>query len=312
MIQNHPTKILIIGAGAIGGFYGAKLAEAGAEVSIICRSDYEFIKENGFTIKSHWHAKEFNFKPHRVLRNTAEYNDKADFILVTTKVLPEISTIDLIKPTLHKESSIVLLQNGIHIEKPITTAFPNNHLISILAFIGVSRVAIGKIHHQDYGRLVIGDFPGNSLLEVSQKTKIFIDLLKKSGVPCDIRPEIQKERWRKLVWNAAFNPISVLAGGIDTRKILDNKNVKILAENVMQEVAILAKADGYELPEDIIASNIKLTEEMKPYKTSMLLDFEAKRPMEVEAILGNAIRFAKEKSITTPYLSTIYALLSAI
>ncbi|MBU6338689.1 MAG: 2-dehydropantoate 2-reductase [Rickettsiales bacterium] len=303
---NNPTKILIIGAGAIGGFYGAKLADAGAEVSIICRSDYEFIKENGFTIKSHWHEKEFNFKPHKVLRSVAEYEDKADFILVTTKVLPESSAIDLIKPVLYQNSSIVLLQNGIHIEKPVAAAFPNNHLISILAFIAVSRVGTGKIYHQDYGRLIIGDFPNG----ISKKTEIFIELLEKSGVPCETSSEIQKERWRKLVWNAAFNPISVIAGGIDTRKILDNENVKNLAKNVMQEVAILAKADGHELPQDIVANNIRLTEEMKPYKTSMLLDFEAKRPMEVEAILGNAVKFSKEKSIASPYLSTLYALLS--
>jgi 2-dehydropantoate 2-reductase len=121
-----------------------------------------------------------------------------------------------------------------------------------------------------------------------------------------VSENIQYERWKKLVWNAPFNPMSVLCVGADTKKILDNLASRNLVENVMKEVCILAEADNCKLPLDVIAKNIDATEKMKPYKTSMLLDFEAGRKMEIEAILGNAINFAKEKSIEVPYLSSFY------
>lgn len=297
-------KVLVIGAGAIGGFYGAKLSQAGAEVSLVCRSDYDAVKKNGIAIKSVFG--DFHFTPKSVLRDVRDYKEEADFILVTTKVLPEISVPDLIRPALTPSSSIVLLQNGIHIEKPIAEKFPNHHFISVIAFVCVWRNAPGIIEHQDYGRLIVGDYPSG----ISQKTSELIELWKKSGVPCDATPDIQSERWKKLVWNAAFNPTSVLAGGADTKKILDNKAAQNLVRNVMKEVCILAKADGFELSQDVIEKNIEATQKMKPYKTSMLLDFEAKRKMETEAILGNAVHFAEEKDIAVPYLSSLYGLLS--
>ncbi len=123
--------------------------------------------------------------------------------------------------------------------------------------------------------------------------------------------KILLERWKKLVWNGAFNPLSVVLGRKNTTEILNNGLALNLAKNIMQEICDLAKADNCELPIDVIEKNIVATKKMKPYKTSMLLDFEAEREMEVEAILGNAIKFAQSKSILTPYLSTIYAILKS-
>lgn len=298
-------KILVIGAGAIGSFYGGKLAQAGAEVSTISRSDFDVVKKNGIEVKSC--LGDFHFSPQKVLRDVRDYDEKPDFILVATKVLPEISVPDLIRPVLASHSSIILLQNGIHIENEIVKSFPNHHLISALAFVCVSKIAAGKIFHQDYGRLIVGDFPRG----ISAKTLELVEMWKKSGVPIEASENIQTERWKKLVWNAAFNPISVLFGGLDTKKILENEEAKNLVENVMREVCILAEIDGCKLPENIVEKNIEMTQKMTPYKTSMLLDFEAKRKMEVEAILGNAVRFAEIKNIAVPHMTRVYSLLKS-
>ncbi len=300
-------KILVIGAGAIGSFYGGKLAQAGAEVSTISRSDFDVVKKNGIAVKSC--LGDFHFSPQKTLRDVADYGEKPDFILVATKVLPEISVPDLIRPVLAAHTSIILLQNGIHIENEIAKSFPQQHLISALAFVCVSKIAAGKIHHQDYGRLIVGDFPCDFPRGISAKSLELVELWKKSGVPVEVSENIQTERWKKLVWNAAFNPISVLFGGLDTKKILENEEAKNLVENVMREVCILAEIDGCKLPENIVKKNIEMTQKMTPYKTSMLLDFEAKRKMEVEAILGNVVRFAEMKNIAVPHLARVYALL---
>jgi len=300
------TKILIVGTGAIGSLYGGKLAQAGADVSVVCRSDYEVVKKHGIEVKSHWGN--FHFMPKKVLRDVRDYDEKADFILVATKVLPEISVPDLIAPALASQTSIILLQNGIHIEKPIAEKFPNQHLISVIAFVCVSKISAGIVNHQDLGRLLVGDFPRG----VSAKTAQLIALWKKSGVPCESSENILLERWKKLVWNAAFNPMSVILGGLDTKQILQDLQNRKIVENVMNEVCILAEADGCKLPLDIVKKNIEMTEKMTPYKTSMLLDFEAKRKMEIEAILGNALQFAENKKIAVPFLANLFKQLSEL
>ena len=295
------TKILVIGTGAIGGLYAGKLSQAGAEVSVVCRSDYKQVKENGLMIKSYWG--DFNFKPKQVLREVSEFKGEADFIIIATKALPEISLPTLIKPALHQNTSIAIIQNGIFIENDLACAFPKHHLLSIIAFVGIRKEQPALVEHDAEGRLTIGEYQNSN----SAKTKILFDLLEKAGVPCVISSDIQLDRFKKLLWNASFNPISVVAGGLDTKQILDDLELKKLVKNVMREVALLAKAQGYEIAEEIMDQTIAATYARKvPAITSMLLDFRAKRTMEIEAILGNSLRFAKEKSVKVPLISELY------
>jgi len=301
------TKILVIGTGAIGSFYAGKLWQSGAEVSVVCRSDYEKVKQDGINVKSY--LGDFNFKPHQVLREAKEFKDVADFVIVATKVLPEISVPDLIAPVVTSSTSIALIQNGIFIENDLARAFPNNHLISIIAFVGLRKEAPALVEHDSEGRLIIGEYQNFN----QKKTAELFDLWHKAGVPCILSNDIQHDRWKKLLWNASFNPISVVAGGLDTKQILDDVKLKNLVRNIMLEVVLLAKAQGYEISEDLIDQTIDVTHKRQvPAITSMLLDFRAKRKMEVEAILGNSLRFAKEKSINLPLLSELYQKLRAL
>ena len=298
------TKILVIGAGAIGSFYSAKLAQVGAEITLWCRSDYDFIKKNGIKIESY--EGDFQFIPHKILENLDEIDDEFDYILIATKALPTIDIPALIKNILKAKTKIILIQNGIHIEKNIAENFPNNELISAIAFIGVSRKSAGVICHQEYGKIIIGTYGEKA----SDAVHFLENLWKKSGIEVVVTDEILLERWKKLVWNGAFNPLSVVLRGKNTAEILNSDLALNLVKNIMNEICNLAKIDNCELPADVIEKNIVATKKMKPYKTSMLLDFEAGREMEVEAILGNAIKFAQSKSMSTPYLSTIYAIIA--
>ncbi len=300
------TKILLFGTGAVGSFYAGKLSQAGASVSVVSRSDYDVVKVNGIRIKSI--LGNFNFRPERVLKSAADYKESPDFVIVATKVLPEIDVYNLIKDAVTSESSIVLLQNGIDIEKQILEKFPYNEIISALAFICVSRVDYGVVDHQDYGRIIFGKYPGGE----SEKVKLLEDLFSKSGLPVETTDDVISARWKKLLWNAPFNPLSVICGGADTMELLENHEIKNLCIEVMKEVVLLSKTDGHPLDESLIMRNINDTEKMTPYKTSMLLDYENKRPMEVEAILGNALKIAKKYDIIPQHLATLYAILSIL
>ena len=299
-------RILVVGTGAVGGFYGGKLAQAGARVATLCRSDYEAVKSEGIRVTSTYGN--FHFIPEKVIRHLKEYGSPPDYLLVGLKVLPEINTAEVIKEAVGPDTAVILLQNGVEIEEPVARAFPNNQIISGLAFICVTRTDPGHIVHVDFGRLVIGLFPAGK----SEKADQLAGLFKDSGVPCTVSEDVVTDRWRKLVWNAPFNPISVLAGGADTKTMVENPESLELARQVMEEVCRIAEAVGHPLPAGVVKENIEGTRRMSPYKSSMLVDFEAGRPMEVEAILGNGIRAAKRHNLAVPYMESLYGLLKLV
>ncbi|MFA5985693.1 MAG: 2-dehydropantoate 2-reductase [Methylococcaceae bacterium] len=294
-------KILVVGAGAIGGFYGSLLAKIGLEVSVVGRTDYDTMQQQGIQIEStlgHW-----TFKPAQILRHAHELEGVADYVLLCTKVIPSVDRVALIQAAISPQTAIVLIQNGIDIEQEIHCAFPNHEIISGLAFICSNRIAPAKILHLAYGRLLLGNWPNS----VSAKTEQLSVWFRQAGIECNTSADIVNGRWQKCVWNAPFNPLSVLSGGLPTLAILHSQETFI--RQIMQEVCLIAAAVGQPLPEDIIEQNIARTYNMPPYKTSMLLDFENGRAMETEAILGNTLSAAARVGIACPHLESVYALM---
>jgi 2-dehydropantoate 2-reductase len=296
-------RVLIVGAGAVGGFYGALLAKAGAEVELVCRSDFEVVKALGLRIKSP--LGEWTFKPKTVYHPVEVQRcgvTSPDYVMVCTKVLPQIDRVALIREAVGPNTAIVLLQNGVEIEEEILAAFPDNELISGVAFVCLSRPASGQVWHQAYGRLKLGVFPCG----ISPKVEALCRKFACAGIKAEASADIVAARWGKCVWNAAFNPLSVLSGGLTTDLLLTQET---LIRALMAEVLRIAQAVGHPLPEELVEQNIESTRKMPPYKTSMLLDFEAGRPLETEAILGNAVRAAQREGVSVPRLESLYALL---
>lgn len=298
--------VLVVGAGAIGGYYGGRLAQAGARVSVVARSDYSVVVREGIRIESP--AGDFHFQPDHVLHKAEDLGRYPDVILVGLKVLEDIRPAEVLRGAVGPKTSLLLIQNGVDVERPVAEAFPDNEVLSGLAFICVHRTAPGCVCHQDYGRLVLGRYPeGNS----STAEKL-AEMFRRAGVPCEVTPNVVTARWHKLVWNAPFNPMSVLCGGANTSELLGHEETARLVRAVMEEVCAVASAAGHALPDDVVERMITDTRKMTPYKTSMLLDFEAGRPMEVEAILGNAVRIARRFGVHVPHMETLYALMCGL
>jgi 2-dehydropantoate 2-reductase len=294
------SKVLIVGAGAIGAFYGSLLAKAGAEVSVVCRSDYETVKKSGFTIES-TDLGNYHFMPKQVLMDAGDYQGTADYVLLCTKMLPGIDRAALLRPVTAPQTALVFIQNGVDIEQELLAAFPRNEVISGLAFICCNRVGPGAIAHLAYGRLALG----NPTRSVSAKTQELCRLFQEARIECNATDKIVTERWLKCVWNAPFNPLSVLSGGLSTAEILGTEEAFV--RQIMQDVCRIAEALGHPLPADAVERNIENTYRMPPYKTSMLLDYEQGRPLETEAILGNALRAAGRANVPCPSLEAVYA-----
>ncbi len=297
-------KILVVGTGAVGSFYGGSLSKAGASVSVLSRSDFSVVKEKGIEIKSI--LGDFHFSPRQVVRSASEYGDTPDYILVATKALPGISIRELIKGAVKPETSIILLQNGIGIDRAVADSFPENELIGALAYICACRPGYGMIEHTGYGSITIGRYPEGSSPKIEELNRMFND----SGIKCTIDEKITGSRWKKLVWNAPFNPISVVGGGLDTREITESPEAMDLSRKVMGEIIGLARREGYPLPDRIIENTIESTKKMSPFKTSMLQDFENRRPLESEAILGNALRIAERHNHPMPFTQCLYQMLT--
>jgi len=294
-------NVLVIGSGAVGSFYGALLARAGVHVSLLCRSDYAHVKRHGITINSLLGS--WQFKPAQVLHSSAEWQGPADVLLLCTKLVPGLDQTALIRPFVDAQTAIVFIQNGVDIEPELQAAFPDNEVVSGLAFICCNRMAAGEIEHLAYGRLVLGNVPGFVSAKTAQLAALFI----RAGIDCQATADIVAARWQKCVWNAPFNPLSVLSGGLPTLTILQNQEA--LVRNIMHEVVAIAAASGHQLPANVVDDNITKTYNMPPYKTSMLLDAERGQPLETEAILGNAVRAAHRLGVACPHLHTLYALL---
>jgi 2-dehydropantoate 2-reductase len=294
---------LIAGTGAIGSFYGSLLARQGVDVSVIARSDYAHVRQHGIHIRSETKLGDWVFRPKQVVQRAAEVDAYPDYVLVCIKVVENADRASLIRDAVGPDTAIVLIENGIDIEGEVADAFPQNELISGLAFICVSRLEPGEIWHQAYGRLALGNYPRG----LSEKAKTLSARFAQAGINCVATEDIITARWQKCVWNAPFSPLSVLSGGLSTNEILSSEEELVRA--IMQEVRDIAQAVGHPLPAEIVEANIANTYKMPPYKTSMLLDFEAHRPMEIEAILGNTVRAGQRAGVAVLRLETLYALM---
>lgn len=301
------STILIVGAGSIGAFFGAALARQGAQVAVVCRSDYDIVAAQGFKIRSGLLG-DHVFRPHQVLRQVSDCTEPPDYLILATKVLPALDRVALIRPAVGPKTTLVLIQNGIDIETEIARAFPDNEVISGIAMIGVGRSAPGEVNHQTAGSLRLGRYPQGVSAAVEQLAYQFSE----GGVPCSVTDNVVGARWQKTLWNASFNPVSIMGGVLDTANMLGNAEAREFVRQTMQEIAAVATTAGHAPPAGLIDQLIEVTAAMPPYKTSMAQDYEAGRAMEIEAILGNPLRIARELRVATPILESLYALAKMI
>jgi len=300
--------VFVVGAGAIGAFYAAVLARAGCEISVVARSDYEAVVRSGYRIRSATLG-DLSFIPAQVARAPAELHGEADYVLCALKDVRGVDRAALLRPALRDKTAIVLVQNGIDVEKDLASAFPAQELISGVAYAAVSREAPGEVvHHSSFTRLVLGNYPSG----VSPAVERFAALIQAGGTSVQATPAIVTARWQKCAWNSVFNPISAIGGGLGTRDILSSGETTQFVREAIAEVCAIARAAGHPLADDTPEQQIAGTRRLPNYVSSMGQDALAGRPMETEALLGNAVRIARSLAVPVPRLEALYALLQML
>lgn len=292
----------IIGAGAIGGYYGGRLQQAGFDVHFLLKSDYSVVKAEGLKIDS--------CKGDFTLPVVKAYNDPSqippcDVAVVALKATQNAILSEILPQILKADGLVLLLQNGLGAEETIANIVPNP-IIGGLCFICSNKVAPGYIRHLDYGSIKMAQYcPDGGVAGITDELKGLAEDFQKAEIPVNVSEDLLLTRWEKLAWNIPFNGLSALLEATTT-EIMENPQARSLAEALATEVREGAKANDRALSPEFISNLIARTETMKPYHTSMKLDRDAKRPLEVEAIFGNPLRLAKEKGIELPRIETLY------
>lgn len=275
----------IIGTGAIGGYYGGKLAHSGQEVHFLFHKDYEFVRENGLQVDScdgSFHLDQVN-----AYASTTDM-PKCDVILVGLKTINNHMLPKLLLPLLHENSVVVLIQNGIGVEADVQQMFPDTALIAGLAFICSAKTEPGRVNHQCYGSINLGNY---SCKDESLFNAILNDFTN-AGIQAGSVP-YEEARWKKAVWNMPFNGMTV-ALNTQTDLLLKNPSTRQLIRDLMMEVIDAARHLGVTgLDETFADKMIETTDAMTPYSPSMKLDFDFHRPMEIHYIYTRPIEIAR-------------------
>jgi 2-dehydropantoate 2-reductase len=298
-------RIAVVGAGAIGSYYGGKLAQFGRDVHFLARGDYEILRKRGLRLVSKYE----NIRiPKISVSLTTNEIGPCDLVLIAIKTTANADLPRLVRPLLGERTAILTLQNGLGNEEFLAGHFGAERILGGLCFVCLNRVAPGVIEEYGNGRLTIGEFAGHP----RPRTHDFAWEFKRCGVVCTVAADLARERWRKLVWNIPFNGLTVAAGGIDTAQIMADEKLRLRALALMDETIAVANACGHPLPTAIALEEMRRTEKIGPYKPSTLLDFLAQRPLELEAIWGEPLRRARAAGVQTPELKKLYAELKQI
>ncbi len=276
----------VIGMGAIGGFYGAKLAHAGKEVHFLAHSDYQYVKEHGLQVDScdgSFHL------PHVNAYGAASDMPKCDVVLIGLKTVNNRLLPELLPPLLKEDTLVVLIQNGIGVEEDVQKMFPEVQLAAGLAFICSAKTEPGKVNHQCYGYINIGNYS----CKQQEKMDEVVNDFRQAGVDAN-EVEYLEARWKKAVWNMPFNGMTV-ALNTQTDILLQHPSTLQLIKDQMMEVIEAAQACGVKnIDESFAEKMIDNTIHMTPYSPSMKLDFDFKRPMEIYYLYTRPIEIARK------------------
>lgn len=279
-------KYGVIGTGALGGYYGGKLALAGNDAHFLLRSDYQHVKEKGLQVDSV--VGDFHLKDVSCYSSTTEM-PACDVVLVCLKTTQNNQLPELLVPVLHEKSLVILIQNGLGLEESLAQKMPNVSIAGGLAFICSQKAGPGHIQHLDLGKLVLGmhSNQGGEVLETVSND------FQQAGVPCQLSENLAYSRWQKLVWNVPFNGLTVVMN-TTTDQLVEDESTRQLALDMMLEVVQAANQCGHQLDEEFAHKMLAMTRKMKPYAPSMKLDYDFKRLMEIEAIYTRPVRAALE------------------
>ncbi len=302
-------RYAIIGTGALGGYYGARLAHAGIEVHFLLHRDFDHVKRHGLRVETA--EGDYSIaKPNIAAR--AEDLPPCDVALVGLKSTQNAALATLLPPALKPGGCALVLQNGLGVDEAAAAAVGADRVVGGLSFLCSNKVGPGHIRHLDYGAVTIAEFepdPDKLPRGITPRLHEITADFHAAGLKATAAADLLLTRWQKLVWNVPFNGLSV-ALDATTDQMMGQPDVLAWIKALMADVVRGAGAFGREITDSFVQDRLDATYKMRPYLTSMKLDFDAVRPMELEAIFAEPLRRAHARGITLPTMQALYWQLS--
>jgi len=312
------VRIVIAGAGAVGGYIGARLARAGADVVLFARGPHlQAMRERGLSVRS----PEGDFHVQPQVAGDLHTIGPADVVVLGVKAHSLPALAPSLRPLLGADTVVVSTQNGIpwwyfqgtggeldglRLERVdpggvIAAAIEPRRVVGALAYFSTDVPEPGVIHHTEGNRLSLGEPDGTK----SARRQEIAEAFTTAGFRCPVTTRLRDEIWVKLLGNIAFNPISALTGAT-LEQMARHPAVSRLARDMMTETAAVAARLGIELPISI-EQRMAGAAKVGAHKTSMLQDLEAGRPLELEAIVGAVVELADRLGVAMPATRAVYA-----
>jgi 2-dehydropantoate 2-reductase len=299
----------ILGTGALGGFYGGKLQKVGLDVHFLVNSDREHVRKHGLVVES----KDGDFHlPAVKAYGEAENMPQCDVVVIALKTTKNHLLPKILPPVVKEDGVVLVLQNGLGIEDEVAQIVVNTHVVGGLCFLCSNKIAPGHIRHVDYGQITLGEYRSNySAAGITEKMEQIGADFESAGISIELTEDLLLGRWQKLVWNIPYNGLSVILNAT-TDELMANVYTHKLVEQLMGEVLLGAKSMGRIIPKSFVDKMLNYTSKMTPYRTSMKIDYDERRPLEVEAIFGNPLRKAIANSVNLPMIECLYQQLKFI
>ncbi len=323
MTDQALPKICVIGAGAIGGFFGARLAQGHAEVSVVARgATLQALQQRGWILES---GGERRASPVRAVADAADLGEQ-DVVILAVKSYAMASVVHMVRPLLGPQTLVLPAVNGVpwwftdaaaglpvsgrldsvDASGAIEAAIPAAAVMGAVVYPSCSSPEPGVARHHSGTKVVFGE-PGLAAgSPPTERLQALVALLKSAGFDAEASTDIRTEAWKKLLGNACFNPVSLITGSA-TDLMIDDPGIYRLFTAMMGELLAVGKVLGID-PGILVADRIALTRKLGHIKTSMLQDAEAGRPVEIDAILGAACELGRKVNMATPALDNVYAL----
>lgn len=299
------SRIAILGTGAVGGYYGGVLSQAGHEVHFIARSDFDTLKERGLQLDTdagqlHLHPVQVHRRPDTV--------PACEIVLVTLKMTQLEALSSYLPRILERDGVVVALQNGLGVEEALRPLVPAARIWGAVCFLCAIRTAPGCVRQRDRNGIQVAP------LEQGERSPLVEGLLaslRSLGVPASVEEDLAPLRWNKLLWNVPYNGLCALLRK-STSEIGGCAETRALVVDIMQEVRAACRAvTGREIPGERIEQLLAMTDSFDHYRPSMLIDVEAGRALELEAIYAEPMARAAAHDVPMPKTETLYRLLVA-
>jgi 2-dehydropantoate 2-reductase len=291
-------KIVVVGAGAVGGWYGGKLAEAGHAVHLVTRSDAAAIAAQGLRLRD-----QLGERVVRVASATVDTEGlpPCDLVIVAAKSTANAGLPALVRPLLGPDTRLLTLQNGMGNVEAFGSLLPAERIVAGLCFVCINRVAPGVTENTLAGhvRMAAAQGPANAAVRTC------VTLFAEAGLDCRSEDSLEAVLWKKLCWNVPFNGLAIAAGGLTTDRIVGDPTLRARARRLMDEVASAAAARGHAFDEKHIRWQFEMTDGMGPYRPSSLIDYLAGREVELEGIWGEPLRRGEAAGVAMPELRAL-------